>query len=262
MRLTPPFPLSTISQKFGRNDVAVYAREGLVGHTGIDYQVPWGTPIPSAVDSYCYSTMSKDNPNLMAYRAVFTLVDEGEFTYEISYGHCSDMFAKPFTDIKTQEVLANVGNTGSVFANGVEVTQAEKIAGSHEGAHLHFQVRKLRKVPATRQLDPLKHYVNDGFGILTLNGYHYEVPEWDNGYNGCVDPEQFFNTKFIFQKDLWFGQRNWDVVQLQKRLGISTPTGYFGFITYWSVIGYQKAHGIAPAVGFVGPITRSALNSN
>lgn len=196
MKLTPPFPLSTIAQGFGANAVNAYAGMGLKGHPGIDFGVPYGTPIPCAGNAYCYSTMSKDNPNLMAYRAVFTLIDDTDGnTYEISYGHCSTIMAKPFTQVKTGDILANVGNTGDVYAGGVEVTLAEKTAGSHAGAHLHFQVRLLKKVSISEPLDPSKHYVNDGFGILTLNGFHYFVPDFNNGYNGCVDPMQFISTE-------------------------------------------------------------------
>jgi murein DD-endopeptidase MepM/ murein hydrolase activator NlpD len=193
MKLTPPFALSTIVQGFGDNAVTAYAGMGLKGHPGQDYGVPYGTPIKCAVKSQCYSTMSKNNPNLMAYRAVFTIIDDVNCSYEVSYGHCSEMYAVPGKTYDVGEVLALVGNTGDVYVGGAEVTNAEKIAGSHAGAHLHFQVRVLQKESATIPTDNTKHYVNDGFGILTLNGFHYYVPDFNNGYNGCVDPEPFFD---------------------------------------------------------------------
>jgi hypothetical protein len=72
--------------------------------------------------------------------------------------------------------------------------------------------------------------------------------------------------KFVFNKDLYFGMRNSDVLLLQKRLvkegfATFTPTGYFGLLTQLAVIKYQKAKGITPSVGFVGKITRESLNS-
>lgn len=192
MKLTKPFRI--IGQNFGDNGVSLYSGQGLKGHTGIDFGANWGDPIKCSVDSYCYSVMNRDNPNLMAYRAVFTLVDDGDVTYEISYGHCSAIFAKPNTFVKQGDVLANVGNTGDVFSGANEVTLAEKLAGNHGGSHLHFQVRKMKKVAIADATDPTAHYAMDGNGILSLNGYYYQVPEYDNGYNGCVDPAQFFTS--------------------------------------------------------------------
>ena len=193
MNLTKPF--SIIGQGFGANAVPIYSGQGLRGHTGIDFGANWGDPIHCAVDSYCYSVMNRDNPNLMAYRAVFTLVDDGDVTYEVSYGHCSTIYAVPGKTYKVGDVLANVGNTGDVFA-GInptgEVTEADKLAGSHAGAHLHFQVRLLKKVAIKDATDPTVHYILDGNGIYSKDGYYYSVPNYNDGWNGCVDPMPFF----------------------------------------------------------------------
>lgn len=192
MKIDSPFPINTISQKFGANAVSYYAKNGLKGHTGIDYQVPWGTRIQASIYSYCYSVLSKDSPNLMAYRAVFTLVEDGDITWEISYGHCSEMYAIPGKYILPSETIAKVGNTGQVYANGVIVTKEEKDSGSKAASHLHFQIRKLFRVHANGVLDPKKNWANNGYGLLTANGYNYY---WEqNGYNGCVDPAQFFSS--------------------------------------------------------------------
>jgi murein DD-endopeptidase MepM/ murein hydrolase activator NlpD len=192
MKLIKPFPI--IGQVFGANATPLYAAQGLKGHPGIDFGADWGAPIKCATDSKCYSVLSKNNPNLMAYRAVCTIVDDINWSYEVIYGHCSDIYAIPGNNLTTGQIIGLVGNTGDVFSNGVEVTNAEKLAGSHAGSHLHFQVRRLIKESATIPLDPTKHYVNDGFGLLTFNGSHYYAPDWNNGYNGCVDPAQFFST--------------------------------------------------------------------
>lgn len=203
MKLTEPFSASTMVNGFGAQVGSVYRNMGLKGHPGRDYGVAYGTPIKCASDnSQCYSTMSKDNPNLMAYRAVFTIVDDVNCSYELSYGHCSDMYAVPGQTYSVGAILGLVGNTGSVYVGGVEVTNAEKLAGSHSGSHLHFQVRKIMPEPASTPTDPTKHYVNDGFGILTHKGNHYYVPEWDNGENGCVNPEPFFDLSTPPSPDL------------------------------------------------------------
>lgn len=228
MKLIPPFPLNTISQGFGGTAVNYNSLTGTIGHPGIDFAIPWGTPIPFATDAYCYSVMSKDNPNLMAYRAVFTIVDEADVSYEISYGHCSEIVAKPATWVKQGDIAADVGNTGDVFVGGVEVTAVQKLAGSHAGAHLHFQVRVLKKVVAGLPLDASKHYVNDGFGILTTNGYHYEVPNWNNGYNGCVDPAPFFATETAptndYDKLVAIANGMWATKPAQARMVLAIAT--------------------------------------
>ena len=71
---------------------------------------------------------------------------------------------------------------------------------------------------------------------------------------------------FIFNKNLYFGMRNDDVLELQKRFvkeGVATytPTGYFGTLTLASAKAYQIKHGITPAWGYVGEKTRAVLNS-
>jgi murein DD-endopeptidase MepM/ murein hydrolase activator NlpD len=199
MKLIKPF--SIIGQGFGANAVPLYNGQGLRGHTGIDFGADWGAPIRCAVDSYCYSVMNRDNPNLMAYRAVYTLVDDGDVTYEVSYGHCSAISAVPGKTYKVGDILANVGNTGDVFSGPLEVTKAEKDAGSHAGQHLHFQVRKLKKVPISLATDPTTQYIMDGNGIYSKDGNYYSVPEYSNGYNGCVDPTPFFVVPVLSPSD-------------------------------------------------------------
>lgn len=69
----------------------------------------------------------------------------------------------------------------------------------------------------------------------------------------------FQDTRFVFNKNLWWGQNNHDVLELQKRLGV-IQTGFFGNLTLRAVIAYQKANNIYPQLGFVGPLTRAKLN--
>lgn len=68
--------------------------------------------------------------------------------------------------------------------------------------------------------------------------------------------------QYKFNHNLWFGRRDIDNIELQRRLGVSPTDLNFGPKTLAAVIRYQKAHGITPAYGFCGPITRASLNSN
>lgn len=257
MKLTSPFPISTIVQPFGANAVSAYADMGLKGHPGIDYQVPWGTPIPSTSDGICYSLLGK-KMGVGVYHAVCTIIDDVDFSYEVIYGHCSEMYPIPVQNVSKGQIIGTVGNTGDVYQNGKLVSNAEKNAGSRAGSHLHFQVRRLIKTPVNGYIVG-KHYINDGHGLMELNGFNYYVPEYDNGHNGCIDPMQFFDTSFQFTRNLWLGMKNNDVLELQKRLGV-IQTGLFGTLTFSAVRAYQKAHAI-PTTGFVGPLTRANLNS-
>lgn len=248
-------PLGLISQGFGGNANPLYAGQGLKGHTGIDFAYPYGAPIPSFIDAYCYSVLNKDNPNLDYYRAVFTLVEEGGFVYEVSYGHCSQIFATPQKSIKQGVVLANVGNSGDVYQYGARVSKEKKDAGSHAGAHLHFQVRKCVRSQMT---EADKRYINDASGILDYHGSWLEIVDYNNGYNGCIDPSSFFEKIFFFSKNLWMGMKNADVKELQKRLNVE-QTGFFGVLTFGAVRKFQGQYHL-PTTGFVGELTRAKLN--
>lgn len=193
MKLVTPFPEKTITQHFGANAVSLYTQGlGLKGHPGTDYGMPWGSQIPSATNAYCYSIILNSNPAF--YQCVYTLVDDGEFSYEVSYGHISSTDLK-IGAVKQGDIVGRVGNTGSVYAGGNEVTTEEKLAGSRLGSHLHFQVRKLKKTPYAT-MDISKPHINDGQGLYTSpQGFVYEIIDYTLGYNGCVDPEQFFDDE-------------------------------------------------------------------
>lgn len=110
--------------------------------------------------------------------------------------------------------------------------------------------------------------VKNSWGNVGDNGYQYISEDFfTNGYIYEVRTMVFNDkpAKFQFNKDLYFGMRNADVLQLHHRLvdeGYATfePTGYYGILTVQAVIRYQKAKGLTPAVGYCGPLTRGELN--
>lgn len=110
--------------------------------------------------------------------------------------------------------------------------------------------------------------VKNSWGNVGENGYQYISEDFfTNGYIYEVRTMIFNDkpAKFQFNKDLYFGMRNADVLQLHHRLvdeGYATfePTGYYGILTVQAVIRYQKAKGLTPAVGYCGPLTRGELN--
>ncbi|MEP2085080.1 MAG: hypothetical protein ABJP87_04335 [Bauldia litoralis] len=186
-----PFPKSFLTQGFGANANPLYSGQGLKGHTAEDWGVTWGAlGLCVADNSYCYAVMNRDNPDPSKYRAVFTIVETATGTYEISYGHCSAIMAEVGKTYMASDPLYRVGNTGDVYSGSHKVTKAERLAGSKDGSHLHGpQVRVLEKVKRRtgRQL------IYDGNGVLKRDGYYYEVVDYDNGYNGCIDPAPLYN---------------------------------------------------------------------
>lgn len=188
-----PYPESLITQRFGDNANPLYAGEGLKGHTAFDYGVAYGTPIPNCIEnSFVYSFLNKENPDLTRYRAVCTMWDDPDtlYSFELIYGHCSAIQGVLGSRPKVNEQLASVGNTGDVYSGNHYVTGAEKAAGSTAGAHLHFQLRQCLR---TKTLRNDRQYILDGNGMLQRNGYFYEVVNYENGYNGCISPQPFFH---------------------------------------------------------------------
>lgn len=200
--IPPPFQLG---QGFGENADPLYAALKLKGHPGIDYGTAndWGKPIPYAINGAIISAiLGKDNIDLEVFRAVNYIYEDTDGScYEIQDGHCSTITAKvgDITDINKSG--ACLGNTGDVYGGNPfhYITDAEKKTGSTAGSHVHFQVRAIKKVLANDSV--YAHYLNDGTGRLIINGYAYAVPNWDNGFNGCISPAQFFSPIVIPQSD-------------------------------------------------------------
>lgn len=270
------FPLENFkkSQPFSTNYISYYAEDKLLGHTGIDMFSYHGATIYCAVDSIVTGVGNKDNPDPMRYRAVYTLVDdvEGGVAYEVSYGHLGVIYPQAGDVLKVGDKIGTQSNTGDVGSGGSKITKEMKLAGSTKGSHLHFQVRLLKKV---EKKDPKNKTLTDVKGKAVMkDGCYFEVPNYKNGFRGCVDPEPFFNGEYAYKKPftqtikevfypvitqtLRYGSRGTQVKLLQKKLGI-TQDGVFGVQTEKAVRAYQKEKKLV-VDGIVGPKTRAKLN--
>jgi hypothetical protein len=276
-----PAHRSAITQGFSENANASYKESGLIGHTAIDWAFLHGAPVPNCVENaYCYSVMNKDNPDPDKYRAVFTLVnaDNGVSEWaEVSYGHADQIFAEVGKTYQPGDTLMTAGNTGTVYSGGRLITKAEKLRGSTAGTHLHGpQVRPVKRVKKTSRK---KQYLSDGFGLLKKDGYYFEIINYENGTNGCINPAPFLNdlraTAPKFTKDLYIGIQDPEVREVQKFLnrngfrvawiGNGSPgreTDYFGILTENALKRFQAANGISPASGYWGPITRRFISGS
>lgn len=197
LNLYLPFNRSTITQGFNGNANPLYSGQGLRGHTAIDWAA-CGAPIKNCADgALVYSTLNRDNDDLSKYRAVCTLVEDGDTVYEIIYGHCNEIYAQVGKTYRAGEVLATAGNTGTVYSGGVKVTNDMRRQNRCAGAHLHGpQVRPCKKVKNRTKI--ASWYLKDGNGVYkTKDGHFLEVLDYSNGWNGCVDPEQFFNGQVV-----------------------------------------------------------------
>ncbi len=257
-----------ITQGFSKNLNTYYAEGGLLGHTGIDYWQPHGSEILCGVDGYVFSVLNRDNPDLMRYRAVFTLVEVDGVAYEVSYGHLGEIYVKEGDNVKIGDRIGTQSNTGNVASGGVKITREMKALGSSAGSHLHFQVRLLRKVD---KKEKGKKYL-----FSKVNGSYYEIPLFKNGFNGCIDPSPFMQTTTAFQhkngfvaqvienikptpivRTLRYGMRGNDVRELQTKLKIKAD-GIFGRQTEKAVKDFQKKSKLL-VDGIVGRQTRSKL---
>lgn len=188
LQLNWPTAVHTIAQHFGDNANPLYAGQGLKGHPGTDIAAQWSDPISDVTGGLgnVYKVFHKDDPILMDYRAVCQLLELEDCVVEITYGHVNDILFVEGIPTSGQQ-LATVGNTGEVYQGSHEVTEAEKQAGSHAGAHLHFQGRICQKVSG--EIDPKLQYLADvkGMPYRDINGMVYLIPDYNNGYNGCID---------------------------------------------------------------------------
>jgi hypothetical protein len=254
------FPATcAIGQEFGANANPSYNGQGLKGHTGRDVDCGWASPIAALASGLVYSTYPIDHPALDGYTAVFTIVNTPLETFEFSYGHVSEIDCLIGQQVKTGDIIAKEGNHGTVYSGNRLITLAEQAAGVHDAHHRHYQKRPTIKMLNTI---PGKRYLQTAQGIYRDEmGFYYEVYDYENGFNGCVDW-----TLPLFNRNLYIGSYGYDVYLLQKAIilegcGNFNPTGTFGPLTLAGASALQKKRGIAPTYGYVGPLTRASLNS-
>lgn len=257
----------TITQWYSQNLNTYYSEAGLLGHGAIDMWRPHGSEILCGVNGYVFSIINKDNKDLMRYRCVYTLVEEDGITYEVSYGHLGNIYVKEGDNLKVGDLIGTQSNTGNVASGGIKVTKEMKALGLGQGSHLHFQVRLLKRVD---KKEKGKNYL-----FKKINGYYYEIPLYENGFNGCIDPKPFLQDKTAYaqstsiftqivnvinqeeiKRTLRYGMRGDDVKILQEMLGGLKIDGVFGRLTDKAVRDFQSKNKLL-VDGIVGRQTKS-----
>jgi murein DD-endopeptidase MepM/ murein hydrolase activator NlpD len=104
-----------------------------VVHHGIDFGCPVGTEIRAVADGMV-NRAGYENPAdlLQGYGLrIWQIATIGGVTYDVWYGHCSDLLVQAGDKITQGQVIARSGHTGHVVPAGVR------------GAHLHLGLRKV-----------------------------------------------------------------------------------------------------------------------
>jgi murein DD-endopeptidase MepM/ murein hydrolase activator NlpD len=172
-KLTLFFPVkpAVIRQRFA-NDPAYYARfhdrfgNPEKGHMGVDFIAPHGTPVYAACDGMVhYEKDGHGGEGIVVRSGVFDYKGQPA-TYNIINWHlCGDTDAKYPSPIKLDgnsypvkcgDLIGHADNTGAPFESS--------------GDHLHF-----------------------GLCPFDLHGNTIEAA---NGFNGCIDPQPFFNGQY------------------------------------------------------------------
>jgi len=267
MKLSYPLKNPRITQLFGENLNSYYKERGLLGHSGIDMSTFFGDKVYAPCAGIVSATINKNDTDPMKYRGVSIIVeDEGNVCYEVQCGHLDHINVTEGDIVPLGAFIGTEGNSGDVASNGVKITYEMKVAGSTAGTHLHFNVRLLKKVLKTDR-ESKKQYSRNSFqSTYVRDGYIYEIPLWNNGFWGSIDPQPFLTNevkplpipKELITDTLRYGSKGTQVKLLQKKLGLKQD-GIFGTMTDKSVRDFQKAGGLK-VDGWVGVETRKYLN--
>lgn len=176
----------SITQGFGANATSVYKEGGLLGHSGIDYDLGHGTPVKADNAGYVYKVFQ---PFQLAdnWTAVYMLcpTEDPEYFMEIAQGHLQKVLVKTGDTIRPNQIIGLQGNYGTVFASGVRVTVEQQRQGITRGSHVHESWR-----PVLRVKKPKGHCLigENGRKYQDKDGYYYQIVNQDNGYKGHIDP--------------------------------------------------------------------------
>ena len=191
MKIYSPYKKWFITQKYAENANTYYAEAGRKGHGAFDLVAMGDKTIYASHAGEVFSIANKDNKDLMKYRAVYTLIEDNGIFYELSCGHCDKIYVSEGQVVERGTPLGTEGNTGNVASNGKKVSLEEKKKAlpNMPGAHVHLQLRLVK--PVEKRVKG-KKYLQNANGYYKKNKLYFEVQNYENGYNGCIDIEPFF----------------------------------------------------------------------
>ena len=186
MKLKLIYPVSnvTITQKYGENAIPLYKDLKMVGHNGLDFYAPDGTPVLASHGGVVtYVGLDGANGNLVVVKTTeqFEYLS-GKSYYKTLYGH-----------LKTGTFKVTAGQ---IVKAGDKLAEADN-TGASTGSHLHFGLKPVRQ------------------GEEDWMWYNLEQ---DNGYNGAIDPLPFFQRATEFRTKMKKGDKSFEVEKLQTFL--------------------------------------------
>ena len=167
-----------ISQYFGGN-LAMYERYGMLGHNGIDFACPVGTPIYATHDGIIKIKDQKDK----AYGLHIRIISN---KYEVVYGHLSEEFVQEGEYVKKGQMIGYSGNSGY-----------------STGAHLHYGIRKIKG-------GKVQNYKNGYYGYidpLTINMEKDKFIEWAKSANLITKDKDWHNSSPTWYELIVFANR-------------------------------------------------------
>lgn len=195
MRLQLSYPVNNpiINQLFGNKD-PMYSQMGMLGHNGIDFYAPHGTPIYATHDGLASFQIDSGGGHGVVIITDKPVEVNGVETYvKTIYWHMVDGLKEP----KYQSPIAD--KTGFVKVSNGELIGYANNTGASTGDHLHFGCKTVDKgeYPGT--------WMNTEVG---------------NGYFGAFDPKPFFDGSTpaqiqLLEKQISFMQK---LILLYKQL--------------------------------------------
>lgn len=164
-----PAPKGIVTQFFGENP-DLYRRFGFIGHNGIDFAQPHGSPMYAIEDAYVVSVNNDPSGFGKHVRIISRREDSKGELNEWTYGHCHEIFVEIGQVVKAGDKIASMGNTGFVVSGATPFWKVNP----HAGTHLHLGLRKVKRDSNGWT------YPGSKFKISVLN--------YGNGYKGAIDP--------------------------------------------------------------------------
>lgn len=228
--LKSPVEKPFITQPFGVNG-EWYQKRGIniKGHNGIDFLTAHGQPVYASHDGFAYYEWDGKQGEGVVIRSkeMFELNDGTVSFIKTVYWH--------FVDAIKESKFTSPIKVFDINSKGQEVEAGDLIGyadntGLSTGDHLHWGLKPVS--------------IGEKMGSI----YN---PLQNNGYLGAIDPMPYLVMpveKYLFFRDMKFGDDSGDVKELQRRLismGYSIPsgaTGYYGYQTKAAVFAFQEKY--------------------
>jgi len=175
-------PKGLVTQYFGQNP-SLYAHMGMIGHNGVDYVQPHGSPMYAVEDGYIVEVNNHPEGFGRHVRFISRKTNKNGFYNEWTYGHCHKIHVAQNALVRAGDHIADMGNTGFVVSGNTPFWNTNPYAGTH----LHLGLREVER---------------------DSNGWSYpgskikiSVRNYQNGYRGAIDPIPFLETVTVPVED-------------------------------------------------------------